>query len=92
VGGQELADLGDVHGRQAPEDVAEVCLGVKTAAPATDDQGVDQGTAPAGVRVPDEEPPAATDCRIMPRGGLDLRFPSELKDLVIVVSGGMKAA
>ena len=70
--------MGDVYGRQSPQDVGEVFLGVDPAPSATDDQRVDHGTAPARVGMANEEPAATTHGRnpdgvfdeIMPPPGL----------------------
>ena len=78
VAGQEVGDLGNVHRGQPAQDVGEVFLGVDPATAATDDQGVDDGTAPTRVGMPDEEPPATANCRnadrvfdqVMPTAGL----------------------
>ena len=59
--GQELLDPRDIHRRKSLEDVGEVFLGVYPTSPATDDQRVDDRAAPAGVRMPNEEPSTATD-------------------------------
>jgi hypothetical protein len=59
--GQELADLGDVHGREPSQDIGQVFLRVDPATAATDDEGVDDSAAPTGVGVSNEEPAATTD-------------------------------
>jgi len=73
-----LADLRDIHGLQPAQDIGQVLLGVDAATPATDDERVDHGTAPTGIRVANEEPAASADGwnpngildRIMPTTGL----------------------
>ena len=56
-----MVDLGDVQTGKASQDIGEVFLGIDAAAPATDDERVDHGTAPTGIRMPQEEPAAAAD-------------------------------
>ena len=56
VGGQQRFDLRDPEPWEPSEHVGEVRLRIDAAAPAAHDHGVDDGTAPAGIRMADEEP------------------------------------
>jgi hypothetical protein len=57
VRGQQGVDVRDLQAGQSSEHVGQVRLRIDPASAATDQQRVDDGTAPACVRVPDEEPP-----------------------------------
>ena len=62
VRGQQRVDVGDLQAGQPSEHVGQVRLRIDPASSAAGEQRVDDGTAPARVRVPDEEPPLATHC------------------------------
>ena len=65
--GKQVGNLSDRHGREALEDVGEIFLGVDGATAATEDEGVDDRTAPTGVRVANEQPTATTHGRASDR-------------------------
>ena len=53
----EAAYLAGLRRREPSQDVRQVLQGIDVATPEADEDRVDHGTAPARVRVPDEEPP-----------------------------------
>jgi len=80
VGGKQAVNLGNVYRRQTAEDIREVVLRIDAPAAAADQDRVDDGAAPGGVRMFDEEPPFATH-----RGGPDSVFNQIVVDLETTV-------
>jgi hypothetical protein len=58
---EKFSDLIGGHGGEAPENVGEVFLRVDAVAAAALDEGVNDGAAPARLRMSNEEPPALAD-------------------------------
>ena len=54
--GRHVLDLAVGHIGQAVQNIAQVSEGILVAAPATLDEGVNDGAALARIRFPDEEP------------------------------------
>ena len=66
---QEGVDFGVFHARHAGEEVGEVFLGVDSPSAAALNDGIDDGTSPAGIGMSYEEPAASADA-----GGPDRVF------------------
>lgn len=63
IGGKQRIDLTDFYDGQAAEDIGEVILRIDAAAPATDQDGVNNGTAPTSIGMSNEEPSFAANGR-----------------------------
>ena len=77
---KQRIDLIDFDGGQAGEDVGEVVVGIDAAAAATDQKRVEDGAAPAGIGMSDEEPALAAD-----GGGTDGVFDEVVVDFETAV-------
>ena len=60
---QKALDVAGLGRWQSGEHVRQVFQRIDAAAAAAHEDRVDDGAAPAGIRVADEEPPASSDCR-----------------------------
>jgi len=58
LAGQKISDLAGGHRRQPLENIGEVFLRIDAVAAAALNDGIDDGTAPPGIRVPEKEPSA----------------------------------
>ena len=54
--GRDLGDLAVGHVGQPSEDVFQISIRVEVATPAAFDDGINDGTAFTGIRIPDKEP------------------------------------
>ena len=55
---QKIRDLAGGHRRQPLENIGEVFLRIDAVTAAALNDGIDDGTAPPGIRVPEKEPSA----------------------------------
>lgn len=58
---QEGVDLGVLHARESSEDIGEILLGVNTPPATAPDDRVNDGTRPARLRMPENEPSLLAD-------------------------------
>lgn len=61
MGWKQRIELVDFDGGQTGENIREVILRIDAAAAATDENGINYGATPTGIRVSDEEPALAAD-------------------------------